>query len=111
MKHTDKLLEIFTRHGLNVQKRKFAEESFELIEALTEYECDIQWEDYDARSVSCDKAAITEELADCIVLLRQFIAFFKIPEEEIEKWVDFKINRTLERMNDGKEKDNTKGMG
>jgi MazG nucleotide pyrophosphohydrolase domain. len=111
MKDADKLLKIIGTFGLNNQKRKFAEESFEFIEAVTEYECDIRWEDYDRREVACDKGAITEELADCMVLLRQFVCFFQIPEEEVEKMIEFKINRTLERMNNGKEKDNTKRMG
>ena len=107
MKDAEKLSEIINHFGLNHQKRKFAEESFEFIEAVTEYECDIQWEDYDSREVACDKAAITEELADCMVLLRQFICFFKIPEDEVEKMIEYKVNRTLERMNnDGKDKDN-----
>lgn len=104
MKDADKLLKIIETFGVNHQKRKFAEESFEFIEAVTEYESDIRWEDYDSREVACDKAAITEELADCMVLLRQFIVYFKIPEEEVEKMIDYKINRTLERMSENNDK-------
>ena len=104
MKNADKLLEIINRFGTNHQKRKFAEESFEFIEAVTNYEDDVRWEDYDCRAIACDKGAITEELADCMVLLRQFMVFFQIPEDEVEKMIEYKINRTLERMKNGEEK-------
>ena len=50
---------------------------------------------------------MTEELADCVVLLRQFALYFEIPETEIERMVEFKIDRTLKRIDDGKEKNNT----
>lgn len=104
MKNADKLLEIINRFGLNHQKRKFAEESFEFIEAVTDYENGLEWEKFDYRLNACNKAAITEELADCMVLLRQFIVFLQIPEDEVEKMVEYKINRTLERMKNGEEK-------
>ena len=39
-----------------------------------------------------------------MVLLRQFIVFLQIPEDEVEKMVEYKINRTLERMKNGEEK-------
>lgn len=110
MKDAEKLSEIINHFGLNNQKRKFAEESFEFIEAVTGYEDGLEWEKFDHRLNACNKAAITEELADCMVLLRQFVCFFQIPEEEVEKMIEFKINRTLERINNGKEKDNTKRM-
>ena len=101
-----KLLQRINHFGLNHQKRKFAEESFEFIEAVTDYENGLEWEKFDYRLNACNKAAITEELADCMVLLRQFICFFKIPEEEVEKMIEYKIDRTIERMNNEKEKDN-----
>lgn len=104
MKNTDKLLEIINRFGLNHQKRKFAEESFEFIEAVTGYEDGLEWEKFDYRLNACNKAAITEELADCMVLLRQFIVFLQIPEDEVEKMIEYKINRTLERIKNGEEK-------
>ena len=107
MKDAEKLRKIIDTFGLNNQKRKFAEESFEFIEAVTNYEDDKQWENYDIRAVACDKAAVTEELADCVVLLRQFALYFEIPETEIERMVEFKIDRTLKRIDDGKEKNNT----
>lgn len=93
--------------GVNNQKRKFNEESFEFIEAVTRWENNLCWIVDDQRVAANIKASITEELADCLVLLRQFAVFFNIPEDEIEKMVNFKIERTLKRMNDGEEKDNT----
>lgn len=104
---TDKeqLLEIIKTFGINNQKKKFAEESFEFIEAVTEYESDIRWEDPEAREVASDKAAIVEEMADCMVILRQFMLYLNIEEEELEKIIRFKTYRTLNRLKNGADKE------
>lgn len=41
---------------------------------------------------------IKEEIADVHIMLMQMLMFFEIDEEEFLKIVDFKINRTKERL-------------
>ena len=45
-----------------------------------------------------DKEHITEEIADCLVLINQFKAFYQIKDKDIQKVYDYKIARQEERM-------------
>ncbi len=45
-----------------------------------------------------DKKAITEELADVFVMLKQVILMFDMDPDSIEKMMGFKIRRTLNRI-------------
>jgi NTP pyrophosphatase (non-canonical NTP hydrolase) len=101
----EQLLEIINAFGINHQKKKFAEESFEFIEAVTNWENEVRTNDYDVRAVACAQDAVTEELADCMVILRQFICYLQIPEEEIERMIEYKTNRTLNRLKNGADKE------
>lgn len=47
-----------------------------------------------------DIANIKEEIADVYIMLVQMILLFNIDENEFNKIVDFKINRTKERLLD-----------
>lgn len=42
--------------------------------------------------------AIKEELADVMIMAKQIQIIFEIPKEELKAEMDFKINRTIERM-------------
>lgn len=79
-----KEIEIINHYGLKNQIRKFNEESYELIEALFEN----------------DKEHITEEIADCLLLIRQFRDFYKIQDEAIREVYDYKLARQERRMAD-----------
>lgn len=79
-----KEIEIINHYGYKHQIRKLAEEQYELIEALFEN----------------DKDHITEEIADCLVLINQFKAFYKIKDEEIGEIYDYKIARQEGRISD-----------
>jgi NTP pyrophosphatase (non-canonical NTP hydrolase) len=82
-----KEIEIINHYGLKNQIRKFNEESYELIEALFEN----------------DKDHITEEIADCLLLIKQFRDFYKIQDEEIREVYDYKLARQERRMADEKD--------
>ena len=41
---------------------------------------------------------IAEELADCLVMLKQFQLYYCIKDEEIEEIMKFKINRQIGRI-------------
>lgn len=43
---------------------------------------------------------ITEEIADCFVILGQFINYYDISKEDIEKIMNAKIERQLRRIED-----------
>lgn len=79
-----KEIEIINHYGYRHQIRKLAEEQYELIEALFEE----------------DKEHITEEIADCLVLINQFKAYYKIKDKDIQKVYDYKLARQEGRMKD-----------
>lgn len=94
------LLQIIQFYGVNPQQRQFNEEVFELQEAILEYEnqrshCDdIADKDY----IEMLEKHITEEIADCLVLLKQFQVYYDISAEQIKEVMKFKVKRQLERM-------------
>ena len=77
-------IEIINHYGYRHQIRKLAEEQYELIEALFEE----------------DEDSITEEIADCLLLINQFKAFYQIKDKDIQKVYDYKIARQERRMAD-----------
>ena len=91
----NKLLQIINHYGINNQLRKFNEKNFELIEA-------IHGNYYDTEDVLyCgNDDNIKEEIADNLVLLSQFILYFGIDLDEIEKIFNKKVNRQIERIKD-----------
>lgn len=83
------VLKIINHYGVNSQQRKFAEEVFELQEAITKAINPINVE---------RKFSIAEEIADCIVLLTQFKEYYQITDEQINDIIDYKIDRQLKRI-------------
>ena len=96
------LLKIIMHYGVNAQQRQFAEETFELQEAITMYEQERSLKDLlDIKIVGSDvskKQHIAEEIADVMVLLNQFKAYYGIPNETILVFMRGKVNRQLERI-------------
>lgn len=41
---------------------------------------------------------VVEEIADVFVILRQFVMYYDIKQMEIEDVADYKVKRTLERI-------------
>ena len=83
----EKLLKIIQHYGLNHQQRKLEEEVYELQEAIIKGD---------------DKEHIAEELADVCVLLMQITNYFKIDVPSIDKIMEMKIDRQIERMKNEK---------
>jgi NTP pyrophosphatase (non-canonical NTP hydrolase) len=89
-----KEIEIINHYGYRHQIRKLAEEQYELIEALFEN----------------DQDHITEEIADCLVLINQFKAYYEIKDKDIQKVYDYKIARQEKRIaNENLEGDDKNG--
>ncbi len=95
------LLKIINHYGVIHQLRKFSEESYELIEAIRDYQ-----EDYEKVNGVEDcinkyfKDNILEEIADVCVLLAQFKEYFGFTEDEIVDEMIGKIQRQQRRIND-----------
>lgn len=92
----EKLLKIINHYGVSNQLKKFNEESYELIEAINEYEWVV-----DSRG-RCNTAHIVEEMADVQVMILQFKEYYHIDDYEILKIMNEKINRQLKRIEEEK---------
>lgn len=82
---------IITQNGLSKQKRKFVEEGFELLEAITEMQCSPSRKNLEH---------IIEEMADTYVVWRQFAEYYNIEIEEILTVAKAKAERTIARIKD-----------
>lgn len=88
-----KFIKIFNTFGVKNQLKKFNEETYELIEAINDYEtCN------DPLLKKDNREHVLEEICDCLVLINQFIEFYGFDEHIIDKIVDFKVNRTISRI-------------
>ena len=81
----DKLKQIAQHFSDEVQSKKLAEEFCEL---LVELALD-------------NKEAITMEMADCLILIMQKAYQLGITDDDIEKAMEFKTDRTLTRIEEG----------
>ena len=82
----NKLLTIFNNYGKSHQVSKLLEEVGEFIETV----------------MNEDKENMVQEMADCMVMLKQFQYYYGIEDKEIEKVMKEKIDRQLERIKEGK---------
>lgn len=108
-KEKDKLLAknletIINHFGVDNQLKKLNEECYELIEAINIFErvafnCEDDFGDKEA--LRYRKANIAEEIADCMVLLNQFIKKYNISTLDIQKLFEEKVCRTIKRIEDG----------
>ena len=83
------LLKIINHYGINKQLKYIHSEYFELDEAILNYETSELLE----KLVENKIEHITEEIADVMVMLKQFQYFY-----EIEDIMKYKIKRQLERI-------------
>ena len=100
----EEFIKIINHYGENHQIRKLNEEQYELCEAL--YDRFLHGQDYDNSEEWRCKAIelnrhIEEEIADNLVLIRQFIAKYELNNMRIEDFVRQKIKRQQQRMEKG----------
>lgn len=99
---TKNLEKIMDHFGISNQLRKFNEECFELIEAIIKSEYPAIAKDKKPSFLrDLEKSYIEEEIADCMVLLNQFIRKYNIDTAKIQKLFEEKINRTIKRIEEG----------
>lgn len=96
MTRKEKLLKIIDTYGINHQLKKLNEETFEVTEAILEYE-NRDLNEMDNVILS----NIVEEIADVLVMLEQFKLYYNIKNEDIIKVMDYKIDRQIKRIEMG----------
>lgn len=93
----DKLLYIFTYYGYKHQLKKLKEEQKEVIQAIKWYEL-VDKVESNRELVNSFKEGVAEEIADCMVLLGQFMTAYGINKEYVKEVMQFKIDRTINEM-------------
>lgn len=99
------LKKIIDTYGIRNQLRKFNEETYELIEAINDYERQKEaCENMGCSKVHADKKLehIAEEIGDVRVMLYQLQYHYGIEEEDIWDVIKFKTKRQLERIKNSK---------
>ena len=95
------LLKIIYYYGLEHQLKYIHSEYFELDEAMIDYKYVEVYKDSPAEKYH--KEHVAEEIADVMVMLKQFQYYFGITDEQIEEVMRFKIDRQLSRIEKGGE--------
>jgi len=90
----EKLLKIIRHYGINKQLKYIHSEYFELDEAIINYE----WAE--SEYGRCNNDNIAGEIADIMVMLKQFQYYYGITDEQIEKIMNYKIQRQLDRISE-----------
>lgn len=88
-------LEIINNYGPKHQQEILKGEYEELQEAIDKVELREQEELTDYH-----KEILIDEVADVLVMLLQYIQYYDLPKEQIEKRVDYKLDRQKGRMKD-----------
>lgn len=93
---SDKLLKIINHYGIKEQLKYIHSEYYELDEAIIQFD----WND----EIHNEKYAIecvAQEIADVMVMLKQFQYYYGITDEQIEEIMNYKIDRQLDRISEG----------
>lgn len=99
----EKLLKIINHYNVNNQLRKLNEEVFELQEAIIIHELkkSVEYE-IPLTEIIGTKEHITEEIADVMVIVEQFVHYYDIDPYKVGEIMDKKIDRQIERIKNGK---------
>ena len=90
----EELLKIINNYGVMPQLKYFQSEVFELNEAIFEHYHD----EYKFENDRVLKKHIAEEIADVMVMLKQFQYYYRIEDKEIEEVMKYKVERQLSRI-------------
>lgn len=91
----EKLKKIINHYGIMPQLKYIHSEYFELDEAILHYENSRYFSDEYGID---DNEHIAEELADIMVMLKQFQYYYDIEDKQIEDIMSYKIDRQLDRI-------------
>lgn len=91
----EKLKSIIEYYGVRPQLKHFMGEVYEFIEATLDYE----------NTDTINKDHIKEELADLYVMIGEFTVHYGVSMDEIGEIIDFKVDRTLNRIEAEKQRE------
>lgn len=91
-------LDIIEYFGVRNQMKKLNEECFEFLEAVDNYEDELTFHLTDKVGENMLRDHVIEEMGDILVLLTEFIAKYDIKKEELDPFMDYKVERTHERI-------------
>lgn len=106
----DKLLNIVSHYGIDKQLKYFQSEVFELNEAIISERNNGCLENaidsvftvllplMGTKHVNYKKEHIKEEIADVMVMLKQFQYYYGIEDKQVEDVMQYKIDRQLDRI-------------
>lgn len=92
-------LDIIEYFGVRNQMKKLNEECFEFLEAVDNYEDELAFHLTDRVGKNMLRDHVIEEMGDILTILTQFIEKYEILQEELDPYMDFKLQRTLDRIN------------
>ena len=92
-------LDIIEYFGVRNQMKKLNEECFEFLEAVDNYEDELAFHLTDKVGENMSRDHVIEEMGDILTILTQFIEKYEISQEELDPYMDFKLQRTLDRIN------------
>ena len=92
-------LDIIEYFGVRNQMKKLNEECFEFLEAVDNYEDELTFHLTDKVGENMLRDHVIEETGDILTILTQFIEKYEILQEELDPYMDFKLQRTLDRIN------------
>ena len=96
----NKLLQIINHYSIDKQLKYIHSEYFELDESIFDYEKS-GWNFSDDTCLDIEKEYknhIAEELADVMVMLKQFQYYYGIEDKQVEEVMNYKIDRQLDRI-------------
>lgn len=96
----ENLLKIINHYGIKSQQKKLAEEVYEFQEAVADCES-AYWYSPIQLNKSYEEHVV-EELADVMVMLKQFQYYYDITDEQVENIMKQKIERQLKRIEEEK---------
>ena len=96
-------LDIMNHFGYRTQMKKLNEECYEFLEAVDNYEdawLEQEGEEpfYTVEEMDIFRNHVIEEMGDMLILLTEFIAKYDIKKHELDAAMDFKLDRTEERI-------------
>lgn len=99
------ILKIIDHYGVKRQLKYFQSEVFEFNESIL-----ANWYDVDGVTDVGYVEHIREELADVMMMLKQFQYYYEIPDKEIEDVMKYKVQRQLKRI-ENEEVNDVRAMG
>lgn len=98
----EEIKNIADHFGYEEQREQLVEEMAELIQALNKYRRATKGSTGLTNKAKIALDNVVEEIADVEVVLEQIKYLLQIPQEDVVAMKVFKVNRTLERIKEGR---------